>query len=131
VTRRYSLAPAVSPDGKSIAGYLLDERTGVPQIAIFPFEGGEPTKTFVAMAPPGPFPYATRWTPDGRAITYIANRGGVSNLVIQPLDGSPAKQLTDFKTDRIYSFEWSVDGKWLVLSRGPEQRDVVLMSDFK
>src|SRR6266566_8639937 len=35
---------------------------------------------------------------------------------------SPAKQLTDFKSDRIFSFDWSPDGKWLALSRGPEQR---------
>jgi eukaryotic-like serine/threonine-protein kinase len=131
LTRRYSLAPAVSPDGKSIAGYILDERTGVPQIAIFPFEGGEPSKTFVSAAPAGAFPYAARWTPDGRAITYIATRGAGSNIWIQPLDGSPPTQLTDFKTNRIFSFDWSHDGKWLVLSLGPEQRDVVLMSDFK
>jgi hypothetical protein len=55
----------------------------------------------------------------------------VSNIWIQPTDGSPPRQLTDFKSDRIFSFDWSHDGKWLALSRGPEQRDVVLMSDFK
>jgi Tol biopolymer transport system component len=55
----------------------------------------------------------------------------VSNLWVQPADGSPAKQLTDFKTDRIFSYDWSPDGKWLALARGPEQRDAVLMTDFK
>ncbi len=75
--------------------------------------------------------YPIRWTHDGSALTYIVNRGGVSNIWIQPLDGSPARQLTDFKSDRIFSFDWSRDGKWLALSRGPEQRDVVVMSDFK
>jgi Tol biopolymer transport system component len=59
------------------------------------------------------------------------SRGGVSNIWIQPLDDSPARQLTDFKSDRIFSFDWSRDGKWLALSRGPEERDVVMMSDFK
>jgi serine/threonine protein kinase/dipeptidyl aminopeptidase/acylaminoacyl peptidase len=131
VTRRYSHAPAVSPDGKSVAAYIPDERTGATKVAIFPFEGGEFTKSFDVQAAPGSFPYPVRWTPDGRALTYIANRGGVSNIEIQPLDGSPNRRLTDFKTDRIFAFDWSPDGKWLLLSRGPEQRDVVLLTDFK
>ncbi|HEU5236337.1 MAG TPA: protein kinase [Pyrinomonadaceae bacterium] len=131
VTRRYSHSPAVSPDGKSVAAYIPDERTGATKVAIFPFEGGEFTKSFDVQAAPGSFPYPVRWTPDGRALTYIATRGGVSNIEIQPLDGSPSRRVTDFKTDRIFAFDWSPDGKWLLLSRGPEQRDVVLMTDFK
>jgi hypothetical protein len=57
--------------------------------------------------------------------------GGVSNIWIQPLDDNSPKQLTDFKSDRIFSFDWSRDGKWLALARGPEQRDVVLISDLR
>ena len=131
VTRRYSQSPALSPDGKSVACYVLDERTGSAQIAVFALEGGEATKIFDVVSPQGPFPYPVRWTPDGRALTYISQRSGFSNIEIQPLDGSPNRRLTDFKTDRIFAFEWSPDGKWLLLSRGPEQRDVVLLTDFK
>ena len=131
VIRRYSMAPVVSPDGKSLGCYILDERTGSYKIAIFPLEGGEFTKSFDVLAPPGSFPYPVRWTPDGRALTYIATRNGVSNIEIQPLDGSPNRRLTDFKTDRILAFDWAPDGKWLLLSRGPEERDVVLLTDFK
>jgi len=101
----------------------------VETIALIPFEGGEPSK--LLDLPPGVQTANLRWLPDGRDLTYIVNRGGISNIWIQPLDGSPAKQLTDFKSDRIFSFDWSPDGKWLALSRGPEQRDVVLMSDLK
>jgi TolB protein len=130
ITSKYSLSPAISPDGELIACYYLDERTGVQKIALIPFAGGEPVKMFeLQVVEPGPYP--VRWTPDGRALTYIVNRGGVSNIWIQPVDDSPARQLTDFKSDRIFSFDWSRDGKWLALSRGPEQRDVVMMSDFR
>ncbi len=129
ITHKNSLVPAISPDGKLIACYYLDERT--TKIVLIPFEGGEPSKTFDVSLPPGSFPNGVRWTHDGRALTYVVNRGGVSNIWIQLLDGSPPRQLTDFKADRIFSFDWSPDGKWLALSRGPEQRDVVLMSDFK
>ncbi|MFN2511839.1 MAG: protein kinase [Pyrinomonadaceae bacterium] len=130
ISNKYSLSPAISPDGKLIACYYLDERTGTTKIALIPFEGGEPVKIFEPQVVEfGTHP--VRWTHDGRALTYIVNRGGVSNIWIQPLDGSSPTQLTDFKSDRIFSFDWSRDGKWLALSRGPEQRDVVLMSDFK
>ena len=130
IISNYSLSPAISPDGKLIACYYLDKSTGGPKLALIPFEGGEPVKVFdYQLVDSGTYP--VRWTHDGRALTYIVNRGGVSNIWIQPVDGSPARQLTDFKSDRIFSFDWSRDGKWLALSRGPEQRDVVLMSDFK
>ncbi len=130
ITNKYSLAPAISPDGKLIACYYLDERTGTTKIALIPFAGGEPVKMFESQIVDfGTYP--VRWTHDGRALTYIVNRGGVSNIWIQPLDDNSPRQLTDFKSDRIFSYDWSRDGKWLALSRGPEQRDVVLMSDFK
>jgi serine/threonine protein kinase len=130
ITNKYSLAPAISSDGKLIACYYLDERTRTQKIALIPFAGGEPVKIFESQ-PIDAATYPVRWTHDGRALTYIVNRGGVSNIWIQPQDGSPPRQLTDFKSDRIFAFDWSRDGKWLALSRGPEQRDVVLMSDFR
>lgn len=130
ITTKFSMSPAISPDGKLIACYYLDERTGGPKIALIPFAGGEPVKLFDFQAV-DPTTYPVRWTHDGRALTYIVNRGGVSNIWIQPVDDSPARQLTDFKSDRIFSFDWSRDGEWLVLSRGPEERDLVLISDFK
>ena len=130
MTHKFSLAPAISPDGKLMACYYLDERNRTQTIAVIPFAGGEPVKIFESQ-PIDAGTYPVRWTHDGSALTYIVNRGGVSNIWIQRLDGSAATQLTDFKSDRIFSFAWSRDGKWLALSRGPEQRDVVLMSDFK
>ncbi|HEX6731806.1 MAG TPA: hypothetical protein VF074_17400, partial [Pyrinomonadaceae bacterium] len=131
ITYKYSTSPVISPDGRSIACAYLDDRSGTTELALFPFEGGEPSKIFDTPLPVGPLSYPVRWTPDGRSLTYLISRAGVTNIWIQPLDGSPPKQLTDFQTDRIFSFDWSPDGKWLALSRGPEQRDVVLMTDFK
>jgi Tol biopolymer transport system component len=72
-----------------------------------------------------------RWTVDGRALTYVLTAGDVSNVWSQPVSGGPAKQLTSFKSSRIFSFDWSPDGEQLILSRGTATSDVVLISNFR
>jgi len=47
------------------------------------------------------------------------------------LDGGPSKQLTNFKSDLIFSFAWSRDGRQLALARGSVTKDVVLISSLR
>ncbi len=126
LTDKFSKLPVVSPDGKQITCYYWEENPNTSfGNAVIPFEGGAPVKTFN-------LPGATvRWASDGRALIYIETRGGVSNLWSQPLDGGPPKKITDWKSDRIFDFMWSADGKRLALSRGDVTNDVVLISDVK
>lgn len=72
-----------------------------------------------------------RWTSDGRALTYVDNRDGVANLWSLPLDGNPPEQLTDFKEDQIFWFDWSRDGGHLACARGVTTSEVVLIKDFR
>ncbi len=65
------------------------------------------------------------------ALNYIDTINGVSNIWSLPLDGGPPKQLTNFKTDQIFWFDFSRDGKQLALSRGTQTSDVILIRDFK
>ena len=44
------------------------------------------------------------------------------------MDGSAPKQVTDFKSDLIFSFAWSPDSKNVALSRGSLTNDVVLIN---
>ena len=53
--------------------------------------------------------------------------GDTDNLWLQHLDGSPGKQLTDFKSGLIRDFDWSFDGKQLAVVRGQRDSDVVLI----
>jgi hypothetical protein len=62
---------------------------------------------------------------------YLRNAGGVSNIWRQPVDGSPPQQLTDFKTGLIFYFEMSPGGDRLLLARGTENNDVVLIRDLR
>ena len=121
--------PYISPDGKLIASNYLDLQAKPTRqlVAIIPFEGGQPIKTFdIVMRP-----LRLRWTPDGKALIYNLTRAGVSNLWRQPIEGGAPIQLTDFKTDQIYYFDWTRDGKQLCLARGSSTSDVVLISDLK
>jgi Tol biopolymer transport system component len=130
-----AIAPIVSPDGKWIAcSYSSPEyRAATPAMAfrtaVIPIEGGAPIKVFPNQL--GGPENDSGWTADSRALTHIVTRNGVSNIWSQPLDGGPPKQLTDFKSELIASFDWSLDGKQLLVLRGTSSSDAVIISDFK
>lgn len=118
--------PAISPDGKQIACTYWEGQLDSPfGIGVIPIEGGPLTKFF--KLPEGP----VRWTADGSGLTYIGNQGGISNIWMQPLAGGSPKQLTHFKSDMIFHFDWSRDGKQLALSRGVFTSDVILLNNVK
>ena len=133
LTSRVSTNALVSPDGKFVAYLYPESRDAFApanRLAIMPFEGGDPVKIF-------PLPAAIRigalsqWSPDGTSIHYTATNNNVTNIWSQPLDGSPAKQITDFKDSLMTGFAWSRDGKTLACTRGTQLRDAVLISDGK
>ncbi|SRR6266567_2124890 len=120
--------PVVSPDGRLIACRYREENSNAQKIAILPFSGGLPIKI---LDIPIVDWQRVRWTADGTSLTYIDTRAGVSNLWRQPIDGSPPKQLTTFKSDQIFSYDWSREGELLACERGVETSDVVLISSFQ
>jgi len=131
LTNKDSEAPVVSPDGNWIACRYWNEQPDAPQhIAVIPFAGGEPIKLFDGPQA-GPGGQRIRWTPDGRAITYVDMRAGVANIWSQSIDGGPAKRLTDFKDQLIFAHDWSQDGKQLAVARGIMASTIVLISDSK
>ncbi|MEJ7849404.1 MAG: protein kinase [Pyrinomonadaceae bacterium] len=121
--------PEVSPDGKLIVCQYREEVNSPWRYALIPSDGGKPIKVF--DLPIDTEEEDIRWSPDGRALNYINHRNGISNLWSFPLDGGQPKQLTDFKTDQIYNFKWSPEGKNLALARGTTTSDVVLIKDFR
>ena len=129
--------PQVSPDGNLMAYLVSNKESKRPQIVVVRFDGGAPVTTFDLPVSAGTSYFGSlsyrgfHWSPDGKAIVYIDTIGGVSNLWRKPLDGSPAKQITDFKTDRIYTFAYARDGKTLALGRGSDTPDAVLITDVK
>jgi eukaryotic-like serine/threonine-protein kinase len=128
LTDYISSRPAVSPDGKQIACMYQENINSPVKIAILSSEGGPPLKIFSWSLGE---PTIVRWTIDCREIVYVNTDKGVSNLWAQPLDGKPPRQITNFTSDRIFWFDFSLDGKQIALSRGLTTGDVVLIKDFR
>jgi serine/threonine protein kinase len=125
---------SISPDGKLAA--FVSQRIGSTRetLALDPLDSKEaprlvdferPRAEFVISADLGPLAFSS----DGKAIIYPIRNRDSDNLWLQPLDGSPGKQLTDFKAELIRDFDYSSDGKRLVLIRGHRESDVVLIRE--
>jgi Tol biopolymer transport system component len=119
---------AISADDKLIA-FIYQEGSPVPQTkaAVVPAEGGK--ALHVVTLPTGIV--SLRWSPDGKALHYLLTRNGATNVWEQPLSGGNPRQFTHFTSGLIFDFSWSRDGKQLLLSKGDQSSDVVMISKFR
>ena len=128
VTKTFTTQPAISPDGKCLAYFGIQE-VGQRGIFIVPFTSGEQVKFFKQ----GNFPRINRsleWMPDSKGVLYELTQKGASNLWQQPINGGAPEQVTHFSDQQIFGFAWSRDGKTLAVARGPISRDAVLVGHF-
>jgi eukaryotic-like serine/threonine-protein kinase len=121
----------ISPDGK-LAAFATFATASVAkkQLALVPVESPQDAKllelqhTVTSVG-------AVRFTHDGKAVVYPFLDQDAENLWLQPLDGSPGKQITNFKSQHILDFGWSFDGSKLGMVRGHTDSDVVLLEESK
>jgi len=118
----------ISPDGKLVA-FLTFQHVGEHEqmLALSPLDSKQPAKLLDFQRSPSG---SVRFSPDGQAVVYPIRDHDVDNLWLQPLDGSPGKQVTNFTAEHIGDgFAWSPDGTKLALIRGHVDSDVVLIRD--
>jgi len=121
----------VSSDGKSLAfATLASGGASKLAIALVPVNSPQDAKLITPQRPIT----GTQWgmsspqfTRDNKALMYVFHDKDADNLWLQPLDGSPGKQLTDYKSELISEFHWSFDGSKLGIIRGHTDSDVVLL----
>jgi serine/threonine protein kinase len=122
----------LAPEDKLLAFITAEARQGesssIQRITLVPLdEGAQPRVRFLEPHPrisDGP-----RITPDGKSLVYSVRTDGVDNLWLQPLDGSPGHQISNFPTEQTGAFHWSPDGKTLAMLRQHTESDVVLLRD--
>ena len=118
------VTPAYSLDGKRIAFFARKDNNPIVDLAIIPADGGSVLKEFEIPQNAEQL----RWTPDGKAVTYVVQKGAASNIWKQPVLGGSPQQITHFPVDRIRSYAWSRDGKKFAITRGHESFDAVMFS---
>lgn len=57
------------------------------------------------------------WATDGQGLYFVSDRDGAENIWFQPLDGSPARHITDFAEGRVLWPSISRDGRIMVFER--------------
>ncbi len=121
----------ISPDSK-LAAFATFASAGIAkkQLALVPLDFPQNTKILDLQRPTTSLG-ATRFTHDGKAVVYPFRDQDTENLWLQPIDGSPGKQLTNFKSEQITDFHWSFDGTKLGMVRGHTDSDVVLLEESK
>lgn len=120
----------VSPDGKLLAAVVRPDGAKAYSIAVVAIEENSPPRLTREFNPAegADLPDWLRWSPDGASINYIVTKKGTGNLYSQSIDGSASRQLTNFTNNRIYSFDFSSDGKQIICSRGELSGYVALLA---
>ena len=117
----------LSPDGKQLP-FFSEDASGHAVLQIVNLgTGANPVRRTLEADPR--VSGTVEFTPDGKALAYPILENGASNIWIQPLDGSPGRQITNFKSGTFQRFAWSPDGKSLALIRQEQQSDVVLLRE--
>ncbi|MGK7397019.1 MAG: biopolymer transporter TolR [Candidatus Cyclobacteriaceae bacterium M3_2C_046] len=97
----------ISFDGNTLAISHRSEETKNSIIYTLPVTGGVPRQ----VTPKGPS-YWHGWSPDGRVVTYCAERNGEYDVYIKPVNGGVEQQLTTTK-GLDDGPEYTYDGKYI------------------
>ncbi len=125
MTMRAIVDARIAPDGSRVA-YVVSTPslpTNEHQGALFvvPVTGGAPVRIGASTTIfniPVPTP-RLRWSPDSTLVALLALQNGRPQVVAIPVDGGPARPLTN-APEGVFGFEWSPDGKRLAyLTRDP------------
>ncbi len=90
----------VSPDGKTLLFDMLGDLYTVP------VEGGEARPLTEGI----PWDFQAKFSPDGKKIAFISDRGGADNLWIMNADGSAPRAVSEEKEHLVHNPCWSHDG---------------------
>ena len=139
LTEANRLAPdgflSLSPDGKFLAFHNLIEKVSeesgrqIYQIAVIPTDKPAAPK-FLRIAASR---LIVRWSRDAAAaLDYIENDPEGAKIWRQTLDSdNPPTLVLQLPQAFLHNFAWSADGEKLILSRGRQLNDAILLTNFQ
>ncbi|CAN5635277.1 amidohydrolase family protein [soil metagenome] len=110
-------APAISPDGKSIAFVALNQ--------LYLLEIGKPNPK--ALTNDTFYKQGTAWSPDGKWLAYVSDKDGIENIYLLDPKTGEEKHPAPSKTAAQIFPAWSPDGKTMAFQ---EQTGATLLLDL-
>ncbi len=118
--------PQLSPDGRWVAytvtEYSLKDNRGTTRVWLADVATGQ---TREVSAGPGS-DRQPRWSPDGKALAFVATRQNGAQLWLLPIGGGEARRVTDLP-DGVSDPVWLPDGKGLLVTsdlKWPPQQEI-------
>jgi eukaryotic-like serine/threonine-protein kinase len=120
--------PAVSPDGRLLAGINVASNAGQLALVTMALDGSGPPRVLGTIAP------ATangllEWTANGDGILYSTVER--ANVWLQRVSGGPPIKVTNLTDLGIVRGKRSAEGDSLIVARGVAQTDAYLVSNFQ
>ena len=127
LSERFTAKPTLSPDGSQIAYYFMDgEIDGLWRVGLMSSLDGSLLNKLTF--PKSVTERRMRWHPNGTALAQIFNEGDSINLLIMPKNGGEASVIRNIAKGDALWFDWSRDGKQIVISHANKRSDVVLLT---
>lgn len=126
MTDRQTFSPRISPDGRVVAAYYSNPGTNRMSLALLSADDGSVVK-YIDQPRSDSIPMM-EWSPDGKAVYIVISQKGRFALWRQPIDGEAVK-LHEWKTDAVFRFAVSKDGRRIFFDQGIETNSIILLRD--
>ena len=123
LTDRATRSPRISPDGKTIAGYMLNPATRAMTLALVSAETGAVLK-YPATPQNDSIPFLD-WSKDGQNLFVVLQKGKPQSLWKVPLNGAQPVQLREWENDAIFRLAISRNGERVFYEVGNQLNSVV------
>jgi Tol biopolymer transport system component len=120
--------PAVSPDGRLLAGIHIAATTGQLALVTMPLDGSGPPRVLGTIAP-ATANGLVEWTAKGDGILYSTVER--ANVWMQRLSGGEPVKVTNLTDLGIVRGKRTAEGDSLIVARGVAQTDAYLVSNFQ
>jgi Tol biopolymer transport system component len=111
------LSVDISPDGKTLVVDLVGD------IWTLPVAGGD--AMLLTRASGIALNFHPRFSPDGKRVAFISDRGGAENVWIMDLDGGNPRQVSRSREDRMALPTWTPDGSSIIVRRGGDANNTI------